>query len=131
MLRRTIWWMMPVVAVVLSVVALAHAQDPAPPDVSAIVAAVGSKQWVGVAAGLILVTIYALRGFTTLWDRIPKQYRPAVVAGLGVLSGVAQAIVTGQPWLAALIGGLLSALTAIGTDQVVSKTLAGKPAQRN
>lgn len=98
--------------------------DSITPDVSAIVAAIDAKQWWVVAAGLILVAIYVVRGLTGLWDRIPYKYRRAVVLGLGILSGVAQAVFTGQPWLPALVGGLLSAVSAIGTDQVLSKSFA-------
>ncbi|MCE5289816.1 MAG: hypothetical protein LLG14_11310 [Nocardiaceae bacterium] len=130
MFRRTIWWALPLIVAALCIAGVTFAQElPGPPDVAVLVQAINLKQWWLVAAGAILTAIYALRGFTGIWDKIPKNYRPAVVGLLGVVSGVCQAIFTGQPWLNALVGGLMSAAVAISTDQILSKTLSAKPAQ--
>ena len=78
---------------------------------------------VGAAASILtLVYVLKLPALGGLWGRIPKPYRPISVATLGIVSGVADAIVTGKPWVAALISGIIAALSAIGADQVATKT---------
>jgi hypothetical protein len=96
-----------------------------PDTINALIAAISEHAWPVVAGLSILILVYlsklpALGGY---WDQIPKQYRPLVVAALGVLSGVAEALASKQPWLPALLLNLFAALAAIGTDQVATKPL--------
>lgn len=114
--------------VLLLVTTLALAQE-VPPDVGILVTAIESHAWPVVAGASILIVVYLakLPALGELWERIPKRYRPLVVALLGVLSGVANALVTRTPWLPALLSNLMAAMVAIGTDQTLTKTLGSTP----
>lgn len=58
---------------------------------------------------------------------IQPRYRSWVAMGLGVLSGVLQALVGGAKWPTAIVGGLISAYTAIaGHDLVVESIRKGR-----
>jgi hypothetical protein len=113
----------------LLVSTLALAQE-VPPDVGILVTAIQSHAWPVVAGASILIVVYLakLPALGELWERIPKRYRPLVVALLGVLSGVAHALATRTPWLPALLSNLMAAMVAIGTDQTLTKTLGSTPA---
>jgi len=97
-----------------------------PDTINALVAAIQAHAWPVVAGFAILILVYAskLPIFGAYWDKLPKPYRPLVVSAIGVLSGVAEALSTKQPWLPALMLNLFAALTAIGTDQVATKPFA-------
>lgn len=98
-------------------------------DTTLIITAIQNHQWAVATGAFILILVYLskLPAFGSQWERIPKKYRPLVVVGLGVLSGVAQALVARQPWLPALLSNAVAALVAIGTDQAATKPL--KPAE--
>lgn len=120
---KNIWWILPLIATILAIAGVAYGQDaPVPPDVSVLVQALDVKAWWVIAAWVVVALVYVsklpLLGNT--WEKIPKQYRAYVVLGLGVLSGVAQAVILRQPWLPVLIQGLLSGLLALGTDQAIT-----------
>lgn len=94
--------------------------------------AIGSKWWVGVVWCVILITIYVLKlpVCGALWKRIPVQAQVIIVAALGVLAGVGQAIIAKQPWLPALMSNLFAALATTGFDQLQSNLRSGKPPSR-
>jgi hypothetical protein len=77
---------------------------------------------------IILLLVYAskLSFFGAYWEFVPKQYRPLVVAGLGVLAAVGQAVLGGTGWVDALVTNLFAALATIGADQVQSKLRDGE-----
>jgi hypothetical protein len=85
------------------------------PDINALLVAIQSHQWPVVVGLAILLIVYLARlpVVAAQWARIPAAYRPLVPVALGVLSGVAEALSTSQPWLPALIGGIVSALPAL------------------
>lgn len=115
--------------VLLLVTTLVMAQE-VPPDVGILVTAIESHAWPVVAGASILIVVYLFKlpALGELWSRIPRRYRPLVVALLGVLSGVADALVSKRPWLPALLSNLMAAMVAIGTDQTLTKTLGTSPA---
>lgn len=63
--------------------------------------------------GLLAQAAKAPRFFGGPLARIPRERRVYVVAGLGVLSGVLEAVVRGVPWPRAIAQGVLSAGLAV------------------
>lgn len=58
---------------------------------------------------------------------IPPRYRSLLAVALGAISGVLQALTTGAKWPTAIVGGLISAYTAIaGHDLVVESIRKGR-----
>lgn len=96
-----------------------------PDTINALVAAISAHAWPVVAGLSILILVYLskLPIFGNYWGKIPKAYRPLVVSAIGVLSGVAEALSTKQPWLPALVGNIIAALSTIGLDQNVTKPI--------
>jgi hypothetical protein len=94
-------------------------------DTTLLTSAIQNHQWAVATGAFILIIVYLskLPAFGAQWNRIPKKYRPLVVVGLGVASGVAQALVARQPWLPALLSNGLAALVAIGADQAATKPM--------
>lgn len=72
------------------------------------------------SAILLLVLLGRLPLLRAQWERLPAAYRPLVPAVLGILGGVGEALVSGRPWVAALVSGLVSGLPG---------TLAALPSQ--
>jgi hypothetical protein len=91
-----------------------------PPDAAAIESAAQARDWRLLGALVVLGLVYISKPIG-LWDKIPSKYRPIVVACVGLLVGVAQAIVTHQSWLTSLINGLTAAAIAVFADQIRSK----------
>lgn len=59
---------------------------------------------------------------------LPPRARPFVALALGQVYGVLEAVVGGMPWRAAVLRGLVVAVSAIGLHEVVSKARpAGEP----
>jgi hypothetical protein len=83
------------------------------------------QAWPVFTGAVILLSVYMskLPMFGAYWDKIPKPYRPGVVAVLGIVYGVAQALMMSQPITPFLVQGLVSALLAIGADQVITKPI--------
>lgn len=71
--------------------------------------------WPAVAAAVILVLARAAKSpaIGSPFARVPVRWRPHVVLGLGVISGILEAVVAGTPWGTAIGTGLLSAAAAI------------------
>lgn len=85
--------------------------------------------WVAVAALAIGAIVRALKSDSPLpeWLHVPKEWRPVLATGLGVVSGVLDAVVMGTTWPNAILGGVLSAVSAIaGHEVVVEKARGGK-----
>lgn len=87
--------------------------------------AVGERNWPYIAVCVIFVSvrIAKLPIVGSHWDKIPRQYRPLIPVGLGVLSGVGEALLVHRSWLPALLFGVFSGLMAIGADQALTKPL--------
>ena len=77
--------------------------------------AISQHAWAIVAGIVLLSLVQAARlpAVGAQWQRLPAPWRPYVPILLGILSGVAQALATAQPWVAALVGGIVSAIPAL------------------
>lgn len=71
--------------------------------------------WPALAAVLIALLARAAKSPSvgSPLARIPVRYRPHVIASLGVLSGILNAVLAGTPWSYAIPAGLVSAAVAI------------------
>lgn len=43
-----------------------------------------------------------------VFSRVPVHHRPRVVAALGILAGILEAVVRGVPWVRAIVGGVVT-----------------------
>lgn len=84
-------------------------------DPNLLLQAISSHAWPAVVGAVLVVVVYLakLPAMAPQWQRLPAGHRPLVPVLLGVLSGVAEALSTHQPWLPALVGGIVSALPAL------------------
>lgn len=66
--------------------------------------------WLPLAAAIIglLAFLAKQERLGGLFSRVPVQQRPRVIAALGVLAGILDAVVRGTPWPQAVTNGLLS-----------------------
>ena len=66
--------------------------------------------WLPLAAAIIGLLAYLAKQdrLGGLFSRVPVRQRPRVIAALGVLAGVLDAVVRGTPWAQAVTNGLLS-----------------------
>lgn len=89
---------------------------------------IAKHQWVGLAALVIGLMVRLLKEDSTFPPfAIPARWRPLLAMGLGVVSGVLQAVSTGTRWHDAILGGLVSAFVAIaGHDAIVGSIRDGK-----
>ena len=95
-------------------------------DIQPFLDLIAKHQWVGFAALVIGCVVRLLKEDSSLFA-IPARWRPLVAIGLGVGSGVLQAASTGTPWRDAVLGGLVSAFTAIaGHETIVNGLRDGK-----
>lgn len=89
--------------------------------------------WLAASALLIGLLAWAAKSprfFGGPLARIPRERRVYVVAGLGVLSGVLEAVVRGVPWPRAIAQGVLSAgLAVLGHNMGGGISPAGAPPQ--
>lgn len=82
--------------------------------------------WFGVTAVIIGAIVRVLKSDTPL-ATVPARFRPWLALGLGVVSGVLQAIASGTPWMQALTSGIGAAATAIvGHDVLVESVRGGR-----
>ena len=97
-------------------------------DIQPILDLIAQHKWVGVAALVIGLLVRMMKEDTSFPPfAIPSRWRPYLALGLGIASGVLQAVSTGTPWKTALTGGLVSGVVAIvGHDTVIAGLLNGK-----
>lgn len=89
-------------------------------DVQPFLDLIAKHQWVGLASlviGLVVRTMKEDVSFPPFV--VPARWRPMLALGLGVVSGVLQAVATGTPWRDAILGGLVSGFTAIAGHATV------------
>lgn len=89
---------------------------------------IAKHQWVGLAALVIGFVVRLLKEDSRFPPfALPARWRPLLAMGLGVVSGILQAVSTGTPWRDAILGGLVSAFVAIaGHDAIVGSLRDGK-----
>ncbi len=80
--------------------------------------------WVPAAALIIGALVRATKaGWWPEELHIPKRARPWVVFALGWLSGSLDCLITGKAFWPATVGGLISALTAMGGHDLFVNSL--------
>lgn len=88
---------------------------------------VTEHKWVGVAAIVIGVVVRLMKSDTKIPINIPTQYRVWLALGLGIVSGVLEAVATGKAWTPAIVDGLVSAAIAIvGQNAIIDSLRGGK-----
>jgi len=81
-------------------------------------------KWVAVSALIIgALSRVAKAGKLTALMKVDARYRPLVVVGLGLASGVLEALMAGTAWPHALLGGLIAACVAMGGHNVLIEAL--------
>lgn len=95
-------------------------------DLTAIATLIEQHKWVALSALVIGAIVRLLKSDTPL-PTVPSAWRPWLALGLGCISGALDAIVNGTAWTAALVGGLVAALTAIaGHDALIASARGGR-----
>lgn len=115
MFRYLVSLMLMLSALLFSLTALAQEVPVPDMDITILLAAISAHAW-PVAVGSVLVLLVYLARLpvvATQWQRLPAWSRPLLPVLLGLLSGVGEALSTQQPWLPALVGGLVAALPAL------------------
>lgn len=97
--------------------------------ISQIAELVKSHAWVPLSS-LVIGLILRLSKSDATWlflarFNIPAKARPWAALALGVASGVLEAVVAGTAWPTALVGGVVSALTAISGHQLFIESARG------
>ncbi len=71
--------------------------------------------WLALAAAVIGLLARAAKEdrLGGLFARVPVQQRPRVIAALGMLAGILDAVVRGTPWPNAIVGGVLTGALAM------------------
>jgi hypothetical protein len=66
--------------------------------------------WLALAAAVIGLLALAAKQdrLGGLFSKVPVRQRPRVIAALGVLAGILDAVVRGTPWAEAITSGILS-----------------------
>lgn len=83
-------------------------------------------KWVAVSALVIGALARAAKaGKLTPLMKVQPRYRPVLVMGLGIASGVLQAVVAGTSWTQALMGGVVASCVAMGGHGVLIESLRG------
>lgn len=79
-----------------------------------LIASIQAHAWPAVVGCVLLALVYLakLPQLAVQWQRLPAYARPLVPVVAGILGGVGEALSTKQPWLPALIGGIVAALPA-------------------
>lgn len=80
--------------------------------------------WVPLAALVIHVVVRMSKSDSwPPWFTITPRARAWLALGLGIFSGVLDAVVNGVSWQSAIVGGIISALIAIGGHDLVVESL--------
>jgi hypothetical protein len=85
-----------------------------------------AHSWVALAALVIGLLVRLVRDDSTVaWFpvTIPSRWRPLIALGLGIVSGVLNQLVLKVDWATAIVGGIVSAVTAMGGHAVVINAL--------
>jgi hypothetical protein len=84
-------------------------------DPNLLLTAIAAHAWPTVVGCALVLIVYLakLPAVKAQWERLPAWSRPLLPVLLGLLSGVGEALSTSQPWLPALVGGILAALPAL------------------
>jgi hypothetical protein len=85
-----------------------------------------AHKWWGVAAVVIGILVRCTKDDRLVaWIpvSVAARWRPLLAVGLGIISGVVEAIAAGTVWPVALIGGIGSAITAMSAHAVVISSL--------
>jgi ABC-type uncharacterized transport system permease subunit len=93
-------------ALCLPVVALAQDTPDATVLVNTLLSAIQLKAWGVVVGASLLILVYAakyVRSIAELWGKIPAKWRPVVIAALGVIASVGNALTHRAQWLPILI----------------------------
>jgi hypothetical protein len=91
-------------------------------DPAEFLAALRAHAWPVVAAFAVGAIVRAIKSDLIPID-VPARWRPKLALGLGLASGVAEAVIAGTPWAEALTGGVLSACVAMGGHGVLIQGL--------
>lgn len=97
-------------------------------NIDQIIALLLAHQWV-VASSVVIGALVRLQknGKLTLPWTIPARYRPLLALGLGLVSGMLEAVIAGTPWSSAIVGGLVSAAMAgLGHGVVIEALRNGR-----
>lgn len=83
-------------------------------DPNLLIRAFQDHAWPVVAGFLITLFVFCARlpAVAAQWSRVPERLRPLVPVVIGILSGVGESLCTTSHWVAALLGGVISALPA-------------------
>ena len=88
-------------------------------DVDQLVALIGERKWVPLAAIVIGFATRLIKDDTKIPINIPADARIWFVLGLGVVSGVLEKVIEGTTWTAALVGGAISVAIAVLTHETL------------
>lgn len=94
-------------------------------EAQAVVDMVAKRAWVPLAALVVGLIVRLLKSDTKVPIDVPPRVRVWLALGLGVLSGVLEAVATGRAWGDAIVGGVVSAALAILGQNVVIDSLRG------
>lgn len=84
-------------------------------DPNLLLSAISQHAWPAVVGCVLVLVVYLARlpALAPQWQRLPPWARPLVPIVVGIISGVGEALSTSQPWLPALVGGIVAALPAL------------------
>lgn len=83
-------------------------------------------KWIGLAALVIGAVVRVLKiDAPPHWLVVPSRWRPILALALGLVAGVLDKVSSGAAWMPAILGGLLAAVTAIASHDVVIEGLRG------
>jgi hypothetical protein len=74
--------------------------------------------------GLVQTVLGKIIGPKALWINWPKWVCMSVVCGVSGIGAALTALATGTGWVSAIVGGIVAAVAAMGTDAVVSNATA-------
>ena len=89
------------------------------------IALLAAHKWIALAAIVIGAVVRLLKSDGPIPLTVPSRWRPVLAVVLGVIAGVFDKVASGGAWTQAILGGLLAALTAISSHDVVIEGLRG------
>jgi hypothetical protein len=94
--------------------------------ITQILALAKAHSWVALAALIIGLLVRLVRDDSTVaWFpiTIPSRWRPLIALGLGMVSGVLNQLIAKVDWPSAIVGGVVSAVTAMGGHAILINAL--------